>query len=179
PPRAHDNVLGTRDADHLLQPRRAARTGDHAEPLFGQRVNRAFGDEPKIAGQSQLEPDPEAIAAAGGNDGLPAARRRRDVPGEAREMFGRGIEKPAARAAAVGAGGAVSGADGAGFASRGAGSGSATRRADCGMGSLLFLAPPRRFAGADLAAVSGASVFMFAVDACSPRAAARGAARST
>src|SRR5437660_11040642 len=47
------------------------------------------------------------------------------------------------------------------------------------MGSLLFLAPPRRFAGADLAAVSGASVFMFAVDACSPRAAARGAAPST
>ena len=83
------------------------------------------------------------------------------------------------RAAAAGAGGVVSGAGGAGFACRGAGSGSATRRADWGMGSLLCLAPPRRFAGADLAAVSGASVFMLAVDACSPRAAARGAPRST
>jgi len=60
PPRAHDNVLGTRDTDHRLQPRRAARAGIMPKPLFGQSVNRAFGDEPKNRRQSQLEPDAEA-----------------------------------------------------------------------------------------------------------------------
>jgi hypothetical protein len=38
PARAHDDVLGAGDADHLLQPRGPARAGDLAEPLLGQRI---------------------------------------------------------------------------------------------------------------------------------------------
>src|SRR5207248_296617 len=50
--------------------------------------------------QRQLEGDPKAIAAAGGDDRLFASRRRGDVPGELRDMLGRGLEKAADLAAA-------------------------------------------------------------------------------
>src|SRR6202030_3744444 len=83
-PRAHHNVLGPRDADHLLQARGAARTRDLAETLLGKGIKAGFRDQAEIAGQRQFEADAEAIAAAGSNDRLTAARPRSDVPGEAR-----------------------------------------------------------------------------------------------
>src|ERR1700720_4211967 len=95
-PRAHHNVLGPRDADHLLQARGAARTRDLAETLLRKGIKAGFRDQAEIAGQRQFEADAEAITAAGSNDRLTAARRRGDVPGEARDMLGgRGIEKAA------------------------------------------------------------------------------------
>src|SRR6202035_2558586 len=99
-PRAHHNVLGPRDADHLLQARGAARTRDLAETLLGKGIKASFRDQAEIAGQRQLDPNAEAIAAAGSNDRLTAARRGGDVPGEARDMLGRGMEKAADLAAA-------------------------------------------------------------------------------
>src|SRR5580704_12602683 len=84
-PRARHNVLGPRDADHLLQARGAARTRDLAETLLGKGIKAGFRDQAEIAGQRQFEADAEAIAAAGSNDRLTAARRRGDVPGEARD----------------------------------------------------------------------------------------------
>src|SRR4051794_11660443 len=62
PARAHDDVLGAGDPDHLLQAGGPARARDHAEPLLGQRVNRIFGDQAEVAGQRQLERDAKAIA---------------------------------------------------------------------------------------------------------------------
>src|ERR1700737_1267545 len=85
---------------HLLQARGAARTRDLAETLLGKGIKAGFRDQAEIAGQRQFEADAEAIAAAGSNDRLTAARRRSDVPGEARDMLGRGIEKAADLAAA-------------------------------------------------------------------------------
>src|SRR6202022_1249904 len=75
-------------------------TRDLAETLLGKGVKAGFRDQAEIAGQRQFEADAEAIAAAGSNDRLTAARRRGDVPGEARDMLGRGIEKAADLAAA-------------------------------------------------------------------------------
>ena len=80
--RAHHDVLGARDADHLLQARRAAGAGDLAELLLGQRVERGLGGDAEVAGQRELEADAEAVAAVGGDHRLAAARRRGDVPGE-------------------------------------------------------------------------------------------------
>src|ERR1700738_266964 len=42
PPRAHHNVLGSGDADHLLQARGAARTRDLAETLLGKGIKAGF-----------------------------------------------------------------------------------------------------------------------------------------
>src|SRR6202035_5987686 len=61
--RTHHDVLGTGDSDHLLQARRAARTGYLPELLFRQRVKRGFGSNPEVASQRQFEADAEAIAA--------------------------------------------------------------------------------------------------------------------
>src|SRR6185437_13828148 len=63
--RAHHDVLGAGDADDLLQPRRAARARDLAEPLLRQRVKASLRDEAEIAGQRNLEADAEAVAAIG------------------------------------------------------------------------------------------------------------------
>ena len=97
PKQRHHNVLGPRDADHLLQARGAARTRDLAETLLGKGIKAGFRGEPEIAGQRQLEANAEAIAAAGSNDRLTAARRGGDVPGEARDMLGRGAVPRRAR----------------------------------------------------------------------------------
>src|SRR5262249_1007743 len=92
-PRAHDDVLGSGDADHFLQPRSAARSGDLSETLLRQRIEAGLGDDAEIAGQRQFETDAKAISATGGGDRLSAARRGGDVPGEARDVLGRGVEK--------------------------------------------------------------------------------------
>ena len=47
-PRAHHNVLGPRDADHLLQARGAARTRDLPETLLGKGIKAGFRDQTKI-----------------------------------------------------------------------------------------------------------------------------------
>src|SRR5215472_7645797 len=99
-PRAHDDVLGSGDADHPLQPRSATRSGDLSQTLLWQRIEAGLGDDAEIAGQRQFETDAEAIPAAGGDHRLPAARRGANVPGEARNVLGRGVEKARNLAAA-------------------------------------------------------------------------------
>ena len=68
--------------------------------LLGQGIEAGLGDDAEIAGQRQFETDAEAISAAGGNDRLTAARRGGDVPGEVRNVLGRGVEKARNLAAA-------------------------------------------------------------------------------
>src|SRR5215469_18777367 len=55
--RAHDDILGPPDADHLLQTCRAARAGDLPEFLFGQRVKGRLRGDAEITGKRQLEAD--------------------------------------------------------------------------------------------------------------------------
>ena len=50
PSRAHDDVLGSGDADHLLQASRTARARDMAKALLGQRIGAGLRDEAEIAG---------------------------------------------------------------------------------------------------------------------------------
>src|SRR3954469_14189195 len=89
----HHDVLGASNADDLLQPGRSARARNLPEPLLRQRVEAGFGDNAKIAGERNLEPDAEAVSAIGGDHRLGAARRRCHVPGELRDMLGRGLEE--------------------------------------------------------------------------------------
>ena len=51
PLRSHHNVLGPGDADHLLQRRRSAGSGDLAELLLGQGILSAVRSDAEIAGQ--------------------------------------------------------------------------------------------------------------------------------
>src|SRR6516225_7496715 len=96
----HDDVLGSGDADHFFQPRSATRSGDLSQTLLRQGIEAGLGDDAEIAGQRQFETDAEAISAAGSDDRLAAARRGGDVPGKAREVLGRGVEKARDLAAA-------------------------------------------------------------------------------
>src|SRR5215471_7636352 len=84
----------------FCKPRSAARSGDLSQTLLWQRIEAGLGDDAEIAGQRQFETDAEAIPAAGGDHRLPAARRGGDVPGKAREVLGRGVEKARNLAAA-------------------------------------------------------------------------------
>src|SRR6516165_1129567 len=77
----------------FLQPRCAARSRDLSQTLLWQRIKAGLGDDAEIAGQRQFETDAKTIAAAGGDHRLTAARRGGDVPGEARDVLGRGLEK--------------------------------------------------------------------------------------
>src|SRR5437660_1844134 len=89
PPRnalgAHHDVLGARDTDDLLQPRRTAGAGYLPESLFGQRIETRFRHDAEIAGKRQLEADAETEAAVRDDHRLRAAHRRRDIPGELRD----------------------------------------------------------------------------------------------
>src|SRR6516162_10312472 len=98
--RAHDDVLGSGDADHPLQPRSATRSGDLSQTLLRQGIEAGLRDDAEIAGQRQFETDAKAISAAGGDHRLPAPRRGGDVPREARDVLGRGVEKARDLAAA-------------------------------------------------------------------------------
>src|SRR5581483_8928653 len=91
--RAHHNILGARDADDLLQPRRAAGTGNLPELLLRQRVLAGLRDNAEVAGEGDLEADAEAVAAIGDDHRFRAASRRGDVPGELGDMLGRGFHE--------------------------------------------------------------------------------------
>jgi hypothetical protein len=88
------------NADHPLQPRSAARSGDLSQTLFGQGIEAGLGNDAEVAGQRQFETNAEAISTAGGDNRHPAARRGGDVPGEARDVLGGGVEKARDLAAA-------------------------------------------------------------------------------
>ena len=97
--RAHDDVLRPRDADHLLEARRAAGAGNLAQALLGEGVERRLRGDAEVAGERDLEADPEAVAAIGGDDGLFAPRGRGDVVGQLRDVLGRCFQKAANEAA--------------------------------------------------------------------------------
>ncbi len=98
--RAHHDVLGPGDADHLLQPRRTARSRDLAELLLGQRVLRGFRGDAEVAGERQFEADAEAIAAIGDDHRLGATSGRSNVPGKLGDRLGRCLHEAADIAAA-------------------------------------------------------------------------------
>ena len=89
---AHDHVLGARDANHLLQPRRTTRTRDLAEILFRQRVATAFADDAEITGERQLEADTETVAVVNRDHRLAAALRRGHVVRQFGNVLGRRFE---------------------------------------------------------------------------------------
>ena len=91
---AHDRVLRPPEADQACQPLRAAAAGDHPEPHLRERELDVVGGEPEVAGERQLEPDAEGVAAQLCDHGLGTALGRGDVPGEARERLGLGLEEP-------------------------------------------------------------------------------------
>src|SRR4029453_5654122 len=92
---AHHDILRARDADNLLQTRRSARAGDLAELLLGQRVKGGLRGKGEGAGPRYLETHAEGVAAVSGNDRLAGARRCGNVPGQLRDMLGRGFEESA------------------------------------------------------------------------------------
>src|ERR1700722_11894747 len=80
--RTHDNVLGARNSDHLLQPRRTAGPRNLTELLPRPGVERRIRGDPEVAGQRQFKTDPEAITAVRDNTRLRTARRRGNIPGK-------------------------------------------------------------------------------------------------
>src|SRR5581483_6580663 len=87
------DVLGAAEADEPRQPLRPARAGDHPEPDLRQPELGVVGGDAEVAGERELEPDAEAVAAQAGDDGLREALRRGDVPGEARELLRRRVQE--------------------------------------------------------------------------------------
>ena len=61
---------------------------------LGERELDVVGGEPEVARERELEADAEGVAAQLRDHGLGAALRSGDVPGEARERLGLGLEEP-------------------------------------------------------------------------------------
>src|SRR5260370_34981010 len=65
----YDQVQALRPTDQSGQPLRAARAWEETEVHLGQPdLIRAFGREPQVAGQRQLEPAPQAVAPDRGDE---------------------------------------------------------------------------------------------------------------
>ena len=100
PARTHDHVLGACDPDHVQEPYRAARSGDHADALLREPDDGGLGHDPEVARERQLEGDPEAVAADGRDDRLAAALRRGHVAGQLGDVLRAPLEEPRDLAAA-------------------------------------------------------------------------------
>src|SRR5712691_8168890 len=92
-PSPHDRVLGAAEPDQAREALRAARAGDHPELDLGERELDVVGGDTEVAGERQLEPDPEGIAAQLCDHRLGAALGRGDVPGEARQPLRLDLEE--------------------------------------------------------------------------------------
>ena len=88
------------DPDHPHQPGRAARAGNHADALLGKGKLGRFGHDAEVAGQRQLEPHAEAVAANRGHHRLVAAFRGGHVPGKLRDPLRGAVQESADVAAA-------------------------------------------------------------------------------